>query len=153
MRCAHSNSCAPVTFTLGLMSELRDSMDGELKTRVVPILRSSGFKGSYPHFRRPRGDALDLLTFQFDRYGGGFVIELSWCPLDGVTTSWGKKIEGSKVTTWDMPSDQRTRIQPKPGGGLDCWFRFDNGDVGTPSKQVLACLPKAEKWWSTRAEA
>jgi hypothetical protein len=30
------------------------------------------------------------LTFQFDRHGGGFVIEIGQCPADGCTTHWGE---------------------------------------------------------------
>jgi hypothetical protein len=133
------------------MSELRDSMEKELKSRVVPALRASGFKGSFPHFRRLRGGTIHLLTFQFDRYGGGFVIEISRCPPEGITAPWGKAIPASKVTTWDMPSDQRARLTPRQVAGTDYWFRYDNGNVRIPADQVLECLPSAEDWWLARA--
>lgn len=52
----------------------RDEMNHALKVRFVPGLRQLGFKGSLPHFRRQRESRVDLLTVQFDRHGGGFVV-------------------------------------------------------------------------------
>jgi len=54
--------------------QLREAVEKELKAIVVTALRASGFKGSFPHFRRPLPERIDLLTFQFDRHGGGFVL-------------------------------------------------------------------------------
>jgi hypothetical protein len=51
-------------------------MDKALKGRVIPTLRQAGFTGSFPHFRRIQGERTDLITFQFDKWGGGFVIEI-----------------------------------------------------------------------------
>jgi hypothetical protein len=49
----------------------------KLNDIVVPVLRQSNFKGSFPHFRRVTAERTNLLTFQFDRSGGGFVIEIA----------------------------------------------------------------------------
>jgi len=49
------------------MSDERDRMIETLKEYVVPVLRERGFKGSFPHFRRPTATAIHLLTFQFDK--------------------------------------------------------------------------------------
>ena len=94
------------------MSSLRELMEKELKAAVVPKLRATGFSGSFPHFRRATEIGIDLLTFQFDKNGGGFVIEISRSPVEGVTTHWGKVIEPKRVTAWDMHPDQRQRLQP-----------------------------------------
>lgn len=130
------------------MSEIRQMMDGELKSAVVPILRNSGFKGTFPHLRRATENGVDLLTFQFDRNGGGFVIEIARCSKAGITTYWGKEIPANKVTAWDLHPDERKRIQPRSGGGTDSWFRFDAGECKQAAQQVLAKLPEAEAWWS-----
>jgi Domain of unknown function (DUF4304) len=66
----------------------RELMDVALKTSVVPVLRESGFTGSYPHLRRVHVTHVDLLTFQFDVNGGGFQIEISRCGIGGTTTHW-----------------------------------------------------------------
>ena len=129
------------------MEDLRSSMDLELKSVVVPQLRLAGFKGSLPHFRRVTDGQIDLLTFQFDRNGGGFLIEISRCALVGTTTPWGKAIGPKAVTAWDMHPDRRYRLKPSEGNGVDSWFRFDSNSISVCSEQVLQSLSKAEQWW------
>ncbi len=123
-----------------------------LKEIVVPRLREQGFKGSFPHFRRSSKEKIDLLTFQFDKWGGGFVIEISKCPPEGITTYFGDSIPPNKVTAWDMHPDKRHRLQPRRGSSTSDWFRYDNPtrqeDVfESTAKQVLPFLLEAEKWW------
>ena len=65
-------------------------MDRVLKATVIPELRARGFQGSLPHFRRRRPDRIDLLTFQFDRSGGRFVVELAQC---GPEPRWRPQLE------------------------------------------------------------
>lgn len=132
--------------------DYRDAMNSTLKELVVPALRKAGFKGSFPHFRRPADDVVELLTFQFDRSGGGFVIEISRCAGSGYTTHWGKHIPASKVSAWDLHPDQRHRIQPKLGGGTDAWFRYEDGDFLHTAREVIEALPKAEAWWQSQAQ-
>jgi hypothetical protein len=128
------------------MANVRDSMDRALKGTVVPQLRKAGFSGSFPHFRRRGGGAIDLLTFQFDRNGGGFVVELARCAENGFTTHWGKYISASKVTAWDLNPADRHRLQPVAGSGTDSWFRFDQGQVEFATQELLESLPRAEAW-------
>ena len=99
-------------------------MTAALKKNVLPALRNMGFTGTFPHLRRI-ADHVDLMTFQFDRNGGGFVMEAARGELSGFTTHWGKFIPANKLTAWDLHPDQRIRIQPKQGGGTDSWFRYD----------------------------
>jgi len=82
-----------------------------LREIVVTKLRHQGFKGSFPHFRRSGNENIDLLTFQFDRYGGGFVIEISRCPVDGITTCFREHIPPDKVIVWNMGYKERVRLQ------------------------------------------
>jgi len=102
----------------------RDDMIASIKRIIVPELRNRGFTGSFPHFRRIH-DQVDLLTFQFDRNGGGFLIEIAKGEIDGFKTHWGKQIPASKLKAWDLHPDQRTRLKPIPGSGTDSWFRYD----------------------------
>ena len=130
------------------MKDLRKEMDAEIKSKVVPVLREKGFKGSMPHFRRPTNEGIDLLTFQFDKYGGGFLIEVSRCETKGITTYWGKKILPNKVTAHDLNPDKRFRIQPHNSH----WFRFDDGQYNEVTKEVINNLEKAEAWWKENAQ-
>jgi hypothetical protein len=126
-------------------------MDEALKLYVVPALRERGFKGSLPHFRRLRTDRVDLLTIQFDKHGGGFVVEISQCAVEGVTTHWGKHVPASKVTAWDLHPDQRLRLKLRDGSGTDSWFRFDRDEYSEVASQVLSRLGDADAYWDTRA--
>jgi hypothetical protein len=107
------------------MSAAQDQMKKALKDIVIPRLRERGFTGSFPHLRRRRPERIDLLTFQFDRHGGGFIIEIGQCPPDGFTTYWGKRIAPDKVTAWDLSPKQRARVKPGAGSGPESWFRYD----------------------------
>jgi len=130
------------------MPSARESMEAELKSVVVPKLRESGFQGSYPHFRRFVEGGIDLLTFQHDKWGGGFVIEIACAPPSEITTHWGKTIAPAKVTAWDIFFNQRQRIKPSQGSDTDSWFRYDEGQFHKCVQQVLDALPRAEEWWS-----
>jgi len=130
--------------------DLRKAMESELKTAVIPTLRSSGFTGSLPHFRRRTAGRVDLLTFQFDRNGGGLVIEVAWCEPDGVVTSWGEAIPATKVTAHDLHPNLRLRIKAAESSGTDAWFRYDQGQTRDCAQRVLSALPIAEQWWANR---
>lgn len=125
-------------------------MDVALKQFVVPVLRELGFTGTYPHLRRVHVTHVDLLTFQFDVNGGGFVIEISRCGIGGATTHSGKHIPASTVRIWDIHPDQRFRLKPGEGPGTDSWFRFESGRYDEVANQALAMLPVAHDYWSQR---
>lgn len=122
----------------------RESFEAELKRVVVPRLRERKFTGSFPHFRRPDENGIQLLTFQFDKNGGGLVIEIARCPSVGTTTHWGKQIPPSKVTAWDLHPNDRERIKPKSGAGTDSWFRYEGEKIQECVEQVLAALSVAD---------
>ena len=129
-------------------------MRGELGARVVPALRERGLRGSFPHFRRVTPTATDLLTFQFDKWGGGFVIELAVGPGGEFVTPWGAVIPAMKLTAVDLPTEARARLQPGPDGSTESWFRYDAGLLRRGSARferaadaVLQLLPQADAWW------
>jgi hypothetical protein len=126
-------------------------MSQALKDVVVPLLRERGFTGSFPHFRRRQQERIDLFTFQFDRHGGGFVVEIGRCEPSGITTHWGKQITLEKVTAWDLPPKQRARIKPKSGSGTDSWFRFDDTApdiLRRIAESVIPFLDQAERMFN-----
>jgi len=107
------------------MSESQKRMNQALGEIVLPALRRSGFTGSLPHLRRERSGVVDLISFQFDRHGGGFVIEIGQCDPQGFTTPWGKEIPAERMDVSYLPPDLRLRIKAQPGSGTDSWFRYD----------------------------
>ena len=108
------------------MSAEKDKMVAALKEKVVPRLKLLGFKGSFPHFRRILNGRLNLLSFQFDKWRGGFIIEIANCNPSGITTPWGKEIKANKVTVYDL--FERKRIyadMTRDNGSIDNWYRYD----------------------------
>jgi hypothetical protein len=128
----------------------KDKMVVALKRVFVPALKDRSFKGSFPHFRRIASDRIDLLTFQFDRHGGGFIIEISRCDPAGATTHWGALVAPKKVTAWDLPPNQRHRLGSTALDVDGHWFRFDSGisceEIAIASVQYLT---EADRWWAT----
>jgi len=126
-----------------------DSMIAALKAEFVPALKERGFKGSFPHFRRIKPDKIDLLTVQFDKWGGGFVIEIAKCGPEGITTSWGLHIPPNKVRAWDA-NDPRPRLGSPAPGEDGIWFRYDDGTpVEKVARRVLTYLHEADDFWNT----
>lgn len=139
------------------MSDERSEMIKSLKEIFILELRNINFKGSYPHFRRTIGDKTNLLTFQFDRNGGGFIIELANFTGTEFKTPWGAVILPNKLTAHDI--NERKRIYPnslKEDNGKDSWFRYDKKSIlffGSKfdklSKQALQRLPLIEEYWNS----
>lgn len=129
----------------------REHMDLALKASVVPLLRDSGFTGTYPHFRRLRTTHVELLTFHFDINGGGFLVEIARGGIGGVTTHLGNHIQASKIKSWDLPPSDRLRLKPREGSSTDSWFRYESGSYDSVAQEVLAVLPLAHDFWSQRA--
>jgi hypothetical protein len=138
------------------MSSLsRYEMIKNLNEIVVPTLRQLNFKGSFPHFRRITSDRINLLTFQFDRNGGGFVIELANCNSKGYETALGSSTPPNKLTAQDFYKTKRIQSNMKtPNNSTDDWFRYDKkylfgfGDIFKKvCKDVLSKLEVAEDYW------
>ena len=138
-----------------MSSSEREKMNTNLNEIVIPALRQLNFKGSFPHFRRQTAERINLLTFQFDRSGGGFVIEIANCEADGFTTSWGLEIKHNKVTAHDMNIRKRIQSNMNTESSLtEDWFRYDKKYLFGLSdiykkvcKDVLSKLDIAEDYW------
>ena len=128
----------------------RKDMIRALQRIAVPVLRKQGFSGSFPHFRRIGSNQIDLLTFQFDKRGGGFVAEAARCRIDGLTTYWGEHIPPQKVKAIHLHPNERLRLGSSPG--QDHWFRYDNHEsVHSVAESLLTYLHQAEAWWTREA--
>jgi hypothetical protein len=126
----------------------RKEMIAVLKRIVVTALRHRGFTGSFPHFRRLGSKQIDLISFQFDKWGGGFVVEISKCGTDGVTMPWGERISSKKITAHDLHPKDRFRLGCE-GPSTEDWYRYDSGNtLESVAHEVAQQLDKAEKWWA-----
>ncbi len=55
----------------------RDIMLSALKESTFQLLFEQGFAGKYPNFRRKLDNCIELISFQTNKYGGSFTIEVS----------------------------------------------------------------------------
>ena len=133
----------------GLNVNNRKMMDMALKNIVVPKLREQGFKGSLPHFRRGNENNIDLITFQFNKWGGSFVVELASCTKDGIATYWGEKIPPNKVTAYHI--NERFRLGAKSIEEDGIWFSYGNSltedDYAKVAEHVLKLLKTSNTSW------
>ena len=138
----------------GGLAALRAAMNRALNDQVAPLLLQRGFSGRLPHFRRFSAEKTDLITFQFDRYGGGFVIALAEGPAAALVKSWGKTIPPKRLTAYDINPPARRRLQPGPDRSTTAsWFRFDDG---TPceivAQRVITYLEQIDAWFEGRKD-
>jgi hypothetical protein len=128
----------------------RQKIDQALKDLVVPFLREKGFKGSLPHFRRHQSDRINLITFQHSLYDTKFVVEIANCPIEGITTSWGKEIPKNKVRAHDM--GRRLRLGAETHT-TDYWFDYGKTSLFSNifekrAKEIIKLWDEAENWWT-----
>jgi hypothetical protein len=132
-----------------MSSNERKKLDEALKQVVIPILREQGFKGSLPHFRRVNENNIDLITFQFNRWGGSFVVELATCPTEGTTMYWGEKIPPSKVNAHHIDDRYRLGASSLEDDGI--WFNYENAlteeDYAKVAENVLKLLKTSDQNW------
>ena len=126
------------------MGTAREDMDDALKAIVLPHLRSLGFKGSLPHLHRVRGEAADLLTFQFRSAGGSFVVEIGRVAAAGFDFH-GRHIALKQARSSYLAARHRLGSELRANYG-DHWFDFAETDPETVAAQVCAELDRAELW-------
>ena len=123
------------------MNTERDKMIKSLNEVFITELRNRNFKGSFPHFRKTENGKTNLLTFQFDRNSGGFIVELANWNEPEFKTHWGKLIPLNKLTAHDL--FERKRLYPNSTSeesGTESWFRYDrNNDLNIENRfEIIA---------------
>ena len=66
-----------------------------LGAHVIDPLLEAGFRGTWPHFRRPHADRIDLLTFQLDKRDGGFA-EVASAPARAIRSQLGYPVSAAR---------------------------------------------------------
>lgn len=117
-------------------------MNLALKALVVPVLRNLGFKGSLPHLRRMRGDACDLLSFQFRSAGGSFVVEIGRVAASGKLFA-GRSLPVEKLNTTYLQFRHRLGA---PLSGGDHWYRYEDESPDEVARQVVSDLQDPAIW-------
>lgn len=127
--------------------DLKKIMTKALKTFVVPEIKALGFSGTFPHFRRERDGKFEFTSFQFNRYGGSFVLECGFVtPHD--LSDFAKKLPFEKLTYGDAHPDNRLRIKSEIATTEDFWFAYSEFNEETQfenlAKSLIPLLPKIE---------
>ena len=98
-------------------SEMRKAID----KHVIPHLTANSFVGDYPHYKKVYDDRIELLTFQNNKHGNSFTIEISTVFLDTKRDSnffTGDFETAEEATAWS------TNIRYRLKGMYDGWFYY-----------------------------
>lgn len=95
-------------------------MKKHLETNVIQPLLAQGFTGKYPHLRREKENCIELITFQTNKLGGSFTVEVSAVFTDKENKNFvlydGLTIDD--LTVWN--TDNRYRLK----GMYNGWFYY-----------------------------
>ena len=92
-----------------------------LNRTVIKDLKSQGFKGKYPHFKKVKDDCIELVDFQTNKYGGSFTVEVSAVFFDSKVTNLSDLTASVDVDKVDVAcTNQRYRLE----GMFDGWFYY-----------------------------
>lgn len=93
-----------------------------LKNILVQKIKQLGFSGVFPHFRRKNNDRYEFLSFQFNRNGGSFVVEIGFITPSHLD-EWEKELSFEKLNYGNTPVENRLRIKPQ-NAPEDFWFEY-----------------------------
>ena len=79
---------------------------------TIPGLHHRGFDGTFPHFRRKRGDRLDVLRVTIDDAGGSFVVDLGQAGADGLAQGDWTSLAVDEITVAHLDRAARYRLHP-----------------------------------------
>ena len=142
-------------------------MIGAIEKILLPILREKNFKGTFPDFFREKNGHIDLLSFQFNKYGGSFAVNISYANKErnNITPYSGKDVPPEKLTAYH--GKDRLRLGSKPillfllfrreKVNGDHWFRYKENFFSrrnvfeNAAKEVIPYLEnQAEEWWRSK---
>ena len=91
-----------------------------LNKNVIPSLLEQGFTGKHPHYRREKDNCIEFISFDTNKWGGSFTIEVSAIFPDSKFTNCLDDTLAEDV--WG--TSNRYRLD----GLLDGWFYYDDKD-------------------------
>lgn len=90
-----------------------------------------------------------MITFQFNRWGGSFIVELATCPTEGTTMYWGEKIPPNKVNAHHIDDRYRLGANSLEDDGI--WFKYENAltedDYAKVAENVLKLIKTSDQNW------
>lgn len=124
---------------------LREKIIDEIKEYIIPEIRKREFKGSYPHFKRIKNNQIDLLSFQFDKYGSAFWIEISvvYTGNDQYTNIiFSEKESIEKINVFN--TNIRYRLLNEDGD----FFNYEDTNITKCVEQVKERLYLIDEWYN-----
>ena len=126
----------------------REIMLSALKQHTFPLLKEQGFTGKYPNFRRKFDNCIELISFQANKRGGSFTIEVSAVFPDSADPNY-TLYEGVTEETFGVEATNKRYRLP---GMYDGWFYyrdiyrkrtlfFDNIYYDVPEKEATTFVP------------
>jgi hypothetical protein len=116
-------------------------MDQALKSAFVPALRESGFRGTYPHFRREGPTHVEVVGVQFSQWGGQFYIEVGLGDKAGESLPDGSLVPGAKLKHYHVWPRERIGAIP---------FDYEATPVPEVAQQAAATIAKIDAWFLNR---
>jgi hypothetical protein len=139
------------------MSREGDLMRRALKHVVVPALKNLGFAGRTSSFRRVDGEFLDLLSVQYCKYGGEFILEFARRDRGPMQASWGAMVPEDKLTVAYLSSRLRARLEqrgrtmgPSLRGFRYAGFSEDPQRYELLANEVAGLLVQVDAWLKTK---
>ncbi len=123
---------------------------------VVPELVNIGFTGTFPNFRRKQESLLSFVSFQFNKYGGSFVVEFA--RTNDIDKDLPEFAKNENIPFENLQgayfSFAKNRIRLKPRNQLfSHWFSYKNfnneNQFEKLAQQVEKLLPIGEKFCQT----
>ena len=138
------------------MSREGDLMRKALRRHLLPALASLGFTGKSSKFQRLLPDSQDLLSIQYHKYGGSFILEFGRRERGPLHTTWGSVVPEEKLEVIYLLPTQRGRLQEAEAEGQDLFAGFsfqgfgeDTGKYEALASRVATLLPQVDAWLSS----
>ncbi|QVL48823.1 MAG: hypothetical protein KFB96_25335 [Thiocapsa sp.] len=130
-------------------------MRKSFRKHLVPVLAAAGFVGKSIHFMRLRNDAQDLLSIQYWKYGGSFILEFGRRDRGPLLTAWGPVIPEESLEVAYLPGGDRARLQERDAPSDDTFAGFSFAGFGEDvakyerlALRVAGDLPQVDAWLS-----
>jgi len=133
------------------MSREGDLLRKSLRKYLLPELREFGFIGKSSSFQRAGSEFLDLLSIQYWKYGGEFILEFARRSRGDLLTSWGVLVPESKLDVAYVSPLERARLIMRPrasgfGGFIFGGFGGDAAPYDQLALHVASLLPQVDAW-------
>lgn len=135
------------------MSRNGDFMRKALRRFWVPEVVRLGFVGKSSTFQRIGADYQDLLSLQYWKYGGEFILEFARRERGPFTAPWGPTISEEKLDVAYISPLLRARLEQRGSvsgphlRGFDfSSFGDDTAKYESLAKEVASLLPEVDEW-------